>query len=96
MEAFFRDLKKERQGIDLSLMIAQIERMKCEKDFRDNYAKEQGYRRNLETIKIIERSPIGEIPIVKITPKMIEQFLDSLRDYSNGTIRKIFQKVKHR
>ncbi len=93
-ESFFRIIEKEQHGVDVSLTIPQIARMKCEKDFMDNYAKEQGYSRNLETIKIIEKAPIGAIPIVKVTLPMIEDFLGSIRNYAEGTIRKIFQKIK--
>ena len=93
-ESFFKIKDKERRGIDITLTIPQIARMKCEKDLRDNYAKEQGYSRNLETIKIIEKAPIGRIPIVNVTLPMIEHFLGSICDYAEGTIRKIFQRVK--
>jgi integrase len=91
---FFRNLEKQRHGVDITLTIPQIARMKCEKDYRANFTKEQGYTRNLETIKIIERSQIGSVPIALVTPEMLEIFLDSIRGYAAGTIQKIFQKVK--
>ena len=91
---FFKDLEKEKSGVDLTLTIPQIARLRCEKDFRDNYTKEPGYARNLETIKIIERAPIGFVPIVKVTKKMIDIFLESICGYAEKTIQKIYQKMR--
>lgn len=93
-EQFFKRLAKERGGVDLSLTIPQIARLKCEKDYRENYTKEPGYARNLETIKIIERSPLGSIPIVDVKMYMIEDFLASICGYAEKTIQKIFQKLE--
>lgn len=91
---FFENIEKERHGLDTSLTIPQIARMKCETDFSENYSHEQGYTRNLETIKIIEKSPIGSIPVVKLKKEMIEQFLKSICDYADTTIQKIFRIIK--
>ncbi len=86
--------EKEKKGIDFSLTIPQIARMKADKNFEDNYTKEPTYRRNLETIKVIENSPLGSVPIADVTKKMLEVFLSTLKDYADATIQKIFQVIK--
>ena len=72
---FFERLKKEREGLDLRMTIPRIARMKADKNFADNFIQEQTYRRCLETIKIIEKTPLGNVPIVDVTARMVESFL---------------------
>lgn len=91
---FFERLEKERMGVDLRMTIPRIARIKADKNFANNFTQEQTYRRNLETIKIIEKTPLGSVPIIDVTPKMLESFLVSLKRYANTTIQKVFQIVK--
>ena len=80
--------------LDFTLTIPQIAKMKAEKNFENNFTSQQSYRRNLETIKIIERTPLGSIPIVDVTDRMLETFLSSIKDYANTTMQKIFQVIR--
>ena len=47
------------------------------------------YGRINDTIKIIDRNKIGNIPISKVTPQMIKNFFESNRSYSNSTLNKL-------
>ena len=86
--------KSKQSDFDLTLTIPQIARRKADKNFEYNYTKEPTYRRNLETIKIIERTPLGSVPIVDIDDAILEEFLCSLKRYANSSIQKIYQVVK--
>lgn len=48
------------------------------------------YYRNLQTLKVIENSNIKNLHIQNITFEQIQNFLDSLIEYANSTIEKIF------
>ena len=93
-DEFLKNNEKVRHGIDISLTIPDIARMKCEKKFQNNKMREQTYARNLDTILIIDRAPIGSVPIVDVTLEMIEVFLLSIRDYADNTIHKIYQQIR--
>ena len=86
--------KFKRGDLNFTLTIPQIARMKADKNYENNYAKESTYRRNLETIKIIENSPLGSVPIIEIDDMMLETFLSSLKKYANSSIQKVFQVIK--
>lgn len=49
------------------------------------------YKRLTYTLSYIKDSNISDIPIQKITPKQIKDFLNSKTNYSNSVIQKIFQ-----
>ncbi len=93
-KAFIEEKEKESQGLDLTLTIPQIAKMIVEKDYKENHMRVQGYTRNLETIKIIENAPLGSVPIVNVTEKMLEDFFESILNYSDSTIEKVFRKIK--
>lgn len=54
-----------------------------------NIVSDVTYKRNKETIKIIENGTIGAIPIQKLTEAQINDFLSTLTNYSNSVIRKV-------
>lgn len=75
----------KKSHIDTIVSIArQIEKEKYGKK-----TKARAYNRNLETIKIIEKDKIGNIPIDKVTVPQIVAFFESIRPYANSTISKI-------
>lgn len=60
-------------------------------DYDINAIKDASYNRRIFTINIIEKSPLGTIPIVKIQEKQINAFLISLKaTYSNSVISKVY------
>lgn len=62
-----------------------------EYDHDMNLIKDVSYIRRLETIKIIERHPIGQMPIVSIEECHIIDFLSSLKStYGNSSISKVY------
>ena len=53
------------------------------------------YKRHLETIQIIERDKIGNIPIQKVTKTMIINFFENNRNYANKTLDKVKSIIKN-
>ncbi len=91
----FRDmLRKITAGVDVYSTIPELVREKYDSDFAKNYVGEQGYSRALETLKIIEKSRIGKMPVVEITEAHMDLFLRSITGYSNSVIEKVYQKVR--
>lgn len=72
-----------------SLTIHSIADEQIEDLFRANKIKEVSYLRKKETLKIIDKMSIANIPIQKITPKQINQDLITITNYADGTITKI-------
>ena len=93
-EQFLDRLEQIKNGRDLDATIVSIVRDKIETDFKLNYTGEQGYDRNLQTLAIIERGPIGHIPIRDIQAHHIEGFYHELTRYSNNTIGKVYSMMK--
>lgn len=83
-----------KNGIDSRATIPDLLKGKFEDDFHMNYVTEAAYDRNLKVINIIEKSPIGDIPIIDVVEKDIELFLVSVTNYANNTIAKIYLQLK--
>lgn len=92
-EKFLAELDKEKNGILLYSTLPEVLRFENERRLRKNKQKEQGYGRNEDTIKYIEKSSIGRIPIKDITVNQLDFFLCEITRYSNDTISKIYEKV---
>lgn len=60
--------------------------------FEMNAIKEGTYRRNLDTLKKLE--PISSIKIQEINEYQIKHFINSLTDYSQSLINKVYQMTK--
>lgn len=54
-----------------------------------NIVSDTTYKRNKETIKIIEKSAIAGIPVQKLSEPILTSFLSTLTDYSNSVIKKV-------
>ena len=91
---FREKLRKLEGGFDISATISEICRWKVESDYAKNYTGEAGYARNLDTISIIEKHDIATIPIVNITPAMVDAYMISLTSYSNAILRKIYSMIR--
>lgn len=74
--------------------VSDILMQKVKTDYLKNYTGEQGYGRNLETIKIFERNGIGNMKIIDVKPYHIDRFLTSITQYSDKTISKIYGMLK--
>lgn len=60
-------------------------------DYKIGEIKEAAYTRRIYTIKILEQSSIGNIPITNLTEARINDFLLSLKSkYSNSVISKVY------
>lgn len=96
------EVKKKRKDFERELALGRItETSDCtavdllkeqiEYDYKIGEIKEAAYVRQLYTVKIIDKSSIGNIPIVKLTEPKINEFLLSLKDeYSNSVISKAY------
>ncbi len=62
-------------------------------DFELNVTGESAYRRRLYSIRKIEESAIGDLPVNAINDDMIAEFLSSCTKYSNSYIRKIYEEL---
>lgn len=65
---------KKAKGIDPDASIPEIVKARYNWDLMMNYSNIQGYYRNLETLKIIERSVLGKLPITQVEKKHIQFF----------------------
>ena len=89
---FAREYTEEMAASDDT--IPEILHRRFDKDLKLNFLKRQSYYRKIETLKIIEKSPISKIPVRKITKQQINKFLKEITGYSNSTIEKIFLQLK--
>lgn len=79
------DLFIKNNGIPLN----QLMRENANKKLELNLIGERTYIRTLEIIKTIEKSPVATQNIDEITSNDIQNYLNTLKDYSNSTIKKI-------
>ncbi len=93
-EAFLIKEERRQRGIDVDATIPEIVKRRLDSDFEKNYVGEQGYSRNIGTLKIIEKSNIGNIPIAEIKELHMDHFLKTLTRYSNSVISKVYQQLK--
>lgn len=79
------DLFIKNNGIPLN----QLMRENAQKKLDMNVISERSYLRLLESIKKIEESSMSKKNINDITSNEIQEYLNSLKNYSNSTIKKI-------
>lgn len=79
------DLFIKNNGIPLNELMIENAEQKLEL----NLIKPRTYTRIMETIKQIEESPISKQNIMDITSNDIKNYLNSLKDYSDSTIKKV-------
>lgn len=77
----------EKNDITVSILGREI----IESKFNANRISEATYNRNLNILKHIEKSNIANIPIQKIKPKDIQDFVNTKKDYSSSHLDKIFE-----
>lgn len=80
----------DKTNITLSEIIQSIQNKKLEL----NQISESTYKRNLETLAMINRLELGYIPIQDITLNTIDKFSSQAKQYSNSTIEKLFIEIK--
>ena len=91
---FIYEQEVMKRGVDLRATIPDLLKSKFKHDFNMNYVTEAAYDRNMMVTRVIEKSPLGEIPIVDIEEKDIEKFLMSITNYANNSIEKIYLQLK--
>lgn len=93
-ESYMVELEKRIRGINVDATIPEILEERYERDYHMNFIGEPGYARQMETLKILRRNPIGAIPISKVTKQQLLVFLASITSYSNSMIEKIYIQLK--
>ena len=93
-EAFLEQQELKQAGMDPDITIPGILYRKAKSDYEKNYIREQGYGRTLGTIRIIEKSGIGTMPIAQVTGAHLEAFLCSITHYSNSMINKFYTMLR--
>lgn len=68
--------------------------MNIEEQFKSNKISQATYNRKIETKKFIESGGVAKMPIQKITPIVLNEYLLSLADYSNSVITKTSQMIR--
>lgn len=81
------DLFIKNNGIPLN----QLMRENAQRKLDMNIITERSYTRILESIKKFEESPMSKKNISDITSNEIQEYLNSLKNYSNSTIKKIIE-----
>ena len=89
-EEFLAELTDGAEHIRADITIPDIMREKYDNDFAKNHTAEQGYMRNLNLLKQFEQYPLSRIPIAMITQEQIELFLQSITNYSDSVIKKLY------
>lgn len=93
-ELFKQQIEAKGRMLNENATVSDILMQKVKTDYLKNYTGEQGYGRNLETIKIFERNGIGNMKIIDVKPYHIDRFLTSITQYSDKTISKIYGMLK--
>lgn len=93
----FEELKEQvRKGTYVDKSDSKLEdiiRYQIEKDKSLNIVKDVSYRRRLDTLKIVQSSRIAKMPIQTIDDLCLLNFFNSITDYSQSTIRKIYGQI---
>lgn len=93
-ETFLNITFNAEPDADILVTIPEIVKRRLETDLKLNRVGEQGYSRNISTLKIIEKSKLGKIPVIQIEEKHIEAFLCKITKYSNSVIDKVYAQLK--
>lgn len=93
-ELFKQQIEAKGRMLNENATVSDILMQKVKTDYLKNYTGEQGYGRNLETIKIFERNGIGNMKIIDVKPYHIDRFLTAITQYSDKTISKIYGMLK--
>lgn len=94
VEKFRKNLDKMNAGINMDSTIAEIIEDRLNKDLEMNLVGEQGYSRNVGTLRILKKQGIGSMPICKVRQTHILIFLSNITHYSNSVIQKVYQQLK--
>lgn len=94
LDEFLEKQAAKNKGIEMDSTIVDILKRRYEFDYAKGYTNEPGYYRNVNSLKKIETSLIGRIPIAELTVMDIEQFLRSLVGYSSSVISKTYAQLK--
>ena len=93
-DEFIAGSAKLKNQIDKNASMVSILKQKYKADYDMNFLSEAGYGRNLDSVKILEKSSIGNVPIATLEKRHIELYSSKITHYSNSTIEKIFIQIK--
>lgn len=91
---FMKELDRMMNGVDVNATIVEILENKYKEDFEMNFVGEAGYWRNIETLNMMRKRGIGNMPIKDVNKYHIMSYLKEITDYANGTISKSYLQLK--
>lgn len=87
---------KEEKFVDKSdVTLIELIDLIIKEQFEANRISETTYKRKVNSAKIIRTKKIANMPIQKIKPSDLNDFLSSLKEYSNSVISKVAQLTKN-
>lgn len=93
-DVFLKHLEMEKGGFNLEATIPEICIYLQDLKKGKNLISEAAYSRNISTIKVIEKSSIGRIPLIKITIGQLQTFIDGLVHYSQSVLDKVYHQLE--
>ena len=93
-EQFLYELERRINTVDLSATIVTIIREEIKNEFQKKLISDQGFARKMQTLAMIERHSVGNMPINKVRGYHIENFFDYIKSYSNSTIYEVTAMMK--
>ena len=93
-DEFLAGKAKLNKDLDANSSIVDILRYKYQLDYEKNFLSDAGYGRNLDSVKMIGKGPIGCMPIAFVEKKHIDMYSKTITHYSNSVIEKIFLQLK--
>lgn len=94
-DVWVRKMEKLREGKDPEeITLVELLERKYKLDYDLNYTGEQGYGRNLEILKHLRKTRLGNTPLNEIRKEQIVAYLRTLPKYSDSTITKFYRQLK--
>lgn len=76
------------------ITVHDIIKTQIDDDYKSNIIKANSYIRRMDTLSIIDNYGLGAVPVQKLNELTLKKFFQSITDYSNSNIRKIYSTVK--
>lgn len=88
-----KDIMEQKICETTDATIVDLLKEDAEYDHNMNRIQDSAYNRRLLTVRIIEKGSLAKIPITKIQTNQINDFLFSIKHYSNSVIDKVYSSM---
>lgn len=78
---------------DSKITIPQLATQINDEKYNLNLIKTGTYNRNIQTINVIKKSPLINVPIQKITESLLREFYLNNTDYATSVIKKLYEQI---